>query len=274
MTPTARRDAVGYLQATYALSERRACQLARAHRTMIRYQRHPRADEAWMRERLRALAALHPRYGYRRLHVLLRREVGVINRKRVYRLYRLEGLAVRRRKRKRVTAVPRVAPERPWRRGEAWAMDFMQDTLADGRRFRTLNILDTVTRECLAIEVDTSLPGERVVRVLDQLAAFHGTPQQITIDNGPEFTGQALDAWAYAHRVSLDFIEPGKPSQNGHLESFNGKFRDECLNVHWFASLAHARVIIQRWKEEYNQERPHSALGQLAPAVFAQSVAT
>lgn len=274
MTPAAQRTAVGYLQTTYAFSQRRACHLAQAHRTMIRYVRSPSADEVVVRERLRALAAQHPRYGYRRLHVLLRRELGVINRKRIYRLYRLEGLTVRRRKRKRVTAVRRVAAARPWQRGEAWAMDFMQDTLADGRRFRTLNVLDIVTRECLAIEVDISLPGQRVVRVLEQLVAWHGAPKQITIDNGPEFAGQALDAWAYANNVTLDFIEPGKPSQNGHLESFNGKFRDECLNVHWFASLPHARDIIYTWKEAYNHERPHSALGQLAPAAFAQSLAT
>lgn len=152
-------------------------------------------------------------------------------------------------------------------------MDFTQDVLADGRRFRTLNILDTVTRECLAIEVDTSLPGQRVVRVLDQLVERHGPPKQITLDNGPEFTGQVLDAWAYAHQVTLDFIEPGKPSQNGHLESFNGKFRDECLNVHWFLSLAQARQVIDAWREDYTTQRPHSALNQLPPALFAQAVA-
>jgi putative transposase len=151
-------------------------------------------------------------------------------------------------------------------------MDFMQDVLADGRRFRTLNILDTVTRECLAIEVDTSLPGQRVVRVLTQLVERHGAPQQITIDNGPEFTGQVLDAWAYAQQVTLDFIEPGKPMQNGYLESFNGKFRDECLNVHWFLSLAQARQIIDAWREDYNTQRPHSALNQQPPAVFAQTI--
>ncbi len=270
---------MGYLQTTYAHAPRRACHVAQAQRTMIRYVRRPRADEGVVRERLRTLAAQHPRYGYRRLHVLLRRELGVINRKRIYRLYRLEGLTVRRRKRKRVTAVPRVALARPWQRGEAWAMDFMQDTLANGRRFRTLNVLDTVTRECLAIEieVDTSLPGQRVVRVLEQLVTWYGAPKQITSDNGPEFAGLALDAWAYANSVTLDFIESGKPSQNGYLESFNGKFRDEChvcLNVHWFANLAHARNIIHTWKEAYNHERPHSALGQLAPAVFAPSLAT
>ena len=221
-----------------------------------------------------ASATERPRFGYRRLHILLKREVGVLNHKRVYRLYQQEGLAVRRQKRKRVMAMPRVATTRPWQRGEAWAMDFMQDTLADGRRFRTLNLLDTVSRECLAIEVDTSLPGQRVVRVLDQVVAWYGKPQQITIDNGPEFAGRALDTWAYAHSVTLDFIEPGKPNQNGHLESFNGKFRDECLNVHWFASLAHARAIISAWKEDYNTQRPHSALHGQTPTAFAQSLAT
>ena len=274
MTPTARRAAVGYLQATYPLSERRACRLVGAHRRTMRYQRQVRADEPQLRERLRTLAGERPRFGYRRLHVLLKREVGRLNHKRIYRLYRLEGLAVRRRKRKRVMAAPRVPANRVWRRGEAWAMDFMQDVLADGRRFRVLNVLDTVSRECLAIEVDTSLPGQRVVRVLDRLVAWYGSPKQITIDNGPEFASQALDAWAYAHRITLDFIEPGRPSQNGHLESFNGKFRDECLNVHWFASLAHARGLIHAWKEDYNSQRPHSALRGQTPNEFVQALAT
>jgi putative transposase len=198
----------------------------------MRYAPHPRADEGRVRERLGSLAGRHPRYGYRRLHVLLQRELGRITRKRVYRLSRLEGRKVRRQKRKRVAVTPRVPSERVWKRAETWAMDFMLDTLADGRRFRTLNVLDIVTRECLAIEVDTSLPGERVVRVLDQLITWYGVPKQLTIDNGPEFAGQLLDTWAYAHEVTLDFIEPGKPTQNGYLESFNGKFRDECLNMH------------------------------------------
>jgi len=203
------------------------------------------------------------------LHVLLEREIGTIDRKRVQRLYRLEGLAVRRRKRKRAAREPRGATTQVWQRGEAWAMDFMQDVLGDGRRFRTLNVLDTVTRECLAIEVDTSLPGQRVVRLLDQLVAWHGKPRRITMDNGPEFTGRALDQWAYAHGVALDFIDPGKPMQNGHLESFNGKLRDECLNLHWFRSVPEARGIIGAWKEEYNTERPHSALDDQTPAAYA-----
>ncbi len=175
-----------------------------------------RDDELEVRERLRALAAERPRWGYRRLHILLRRELGTMNHKRVQRLYQLEGLAIRRRKRKRVASPPRGLQVAVWQPGEAWAMDFMQDVLADGRRFRTLNVLDTVTRECLAIEVDTSLPGQRVARLLDLLILWHGTPKRITLDNGPEFTGQALDAWAYQHQVILDFIDPGKPMQNGY----------------------------------------------------------
>ncbi len=272
MTPTARRQAVGYLKEQYRFSERRACRVVGAHRRTMRYRHKVRGDEPQLRERLCTLAAERPRWGYRRLHLLLQREGRTINRKRVYRLYRLEGLAVRRRNRKRAARVPRGIPALIGQPGEAWAMDFMQDTLASGRRFRTLNVLDTVTRECLRIEVDTSLPGKRVVRVLDQLAERHGTPKRITLDNGPEFTGVALDAWAYRHGVELDFIDPGKPMQNGYQESFNGKFRDECLNLHWFVNLADARRIIGRWEEEYNTTRPHSALGKQPPAVYAHAM--
>lgn len=254
------------------MSERRACRVLGVQRRTVRYQRRARADEAQLRERLRALAAQRPRWGYRRLHLLLKREVGggnPLNHKRVQRLYRLEGLAIRRRARKRVARATRGIQAQTWKPGEAWAIDFMQDTLADGRRFRTLNVLDIVTRECLAIEVDTSLPGQRVVRLLAQLLLWRGAPKRITLDNGPEFTGQALDAWAYHQGVALDFIDPGKPMQNGYLESFNGKFRDECLNLHWFRCLADARRIIEDWRISYNTERPHSALGGRTPTESA-----
>jgi putative transposase len=255
------------------MSERRACRVIGAHRRTIRYRRRVPDDEGKVRERLRALAAERPRWGYRRLHILLKREVGVINHKRVQRLYRLEGLAIRRRARKRVAREARGTQTPVWRPGETGAVDFMQDMLADGRRFRTLNVLDTVTRECLAIEVDTSLPGRRVVQLLDQLVVWHGAPKRITLDNGPEFTGQHLDAWAYQHGITLDFIDPGKPMQNGYLESFNGKFRDECLNLHWFRGLAEAREIIEKWRESYNTERPHSALEGKTPAQCAADYA-
>ncbi len=268
VTPAARREIVNYLHDQHRLSQRRACRLTQVARSTVRYHGH-RCAIPMLHERLRALAVARPRFGYRRLTILLRREFGAVNHKRVYRLYRQEGLQVRRRARKRVARTDRVIPDAPHHVGEQWAMDFMQDTLADGRRFRTLNIVDACTRECLAIEVDTSLPGRRVTRVLDRVGMEHGVPQMIRMDNGPEFTGQALDAWADAKGVRLDFIEPGKPTQNGLLESFNGKFRDECLNQHWFLDLADARRIVERWRVDYNQERPHSALGDQPPAVFA-----
>jgi putative transposase len=274
VTPTARCAAVGYLQSAYAFSQRRACRVVGAHRRTMRYRRRVREDEPALRARLRSPARLRSRWGYRRLQVLLQREMGRINHKRVYRLYREEQLALRRRKRKRVAIPPRGRAEQIWKRGEVWVMDFMQDVLIDGRRFRTLTVLDRVARECLAIEVDTSLPSQRVTRVLNQLVAWSGAPKQITVDNGPEFAGQALDVWAYAHGVTLDFIEPGKPTQNAHIESFNGKFRDECLDLHWFGSLAHARAIIQTWKEDYNTQRPHSAPNHQTLAAFAEPLAT
>lgn len=268
VTPAARREVVAYLQEHHHFSQRRACRVAGAARAAVRYRsRRPAQEE--LRARLRELAAARPRFGYRRLTILVRRERGAINHKRVYRLYRQEGLAVRRRGRKRVARSSRIAPT-VLLAGQHWAMDFMQDSLAAGRPFRTLNIVDLATRECLAIEVDTSLPGARVVRVLAQLCAVHGRPTTITVDNGPEFAGLVLDAWAYKEGVRLDFIDPGKPMQNGHLESFNGKFRDECLNQHWFTDLDNARATIAAWRDDYNRVRPHSALGNLTPLDFAQ----
>ena len=271
VTPAARQGLVAYLQEHRQLSQRRACRLAQAPRATVCYQSR-RASPEPLRTRLRELAAARPRFGYRRLAVLLRREQGTINHKRIYRLYRLEGLAVRRRGRKRVARAARVAPTATPQLEQHWAMDFMQDSLASGRPFRTLNIIDLASRECLAIEVDTSLPGARVVRVLERLCAQHGRPRTITSDNGPEFVGLVLDAWAYKGGERLDFIEPGRPMQNGHLESFNGKFRDECLNQHWFTDLDDARDTIATWREDYNTVRPHSALGSLTPVAFARQL--
>ena len=239
---------------------------------MARYHSRP-AEPSGLRERLLTLAAERRRFGYRRLWVLLRREGFEVNHKRVYRLYREEGLAVRRRKRKRIASVvrvPRQAPERP---NQRWSMDFVSDALANGRRIRVLTVIDDFTRESLATEVDTSLPGMRVTRVLDRLADERGLPEVITVDNGPEFAGKTLDAWAYAHGVRLHFIDPGKPVQNAFIESFNGRLRDECLNEHWFMSLPAARTIIEAWRDDYNTVRPHSALGNRTPAEFAEQVA-
>jgi putative transposase len=226
-----------------------------------------------LRARIEEIAAAKRRYGYRRVHLRLRREGWEVNRKRVYRPYREAGLAVRRRKRKRIGVFERKPLPKPTTANVSWSMDFVADGLIGGRRLRCLTIVDDCTRECLAIEVDTSLPGLRVQAVLDRLADTRGLPQSITVDNGPEFDGKVLDQWAYRTGVQLSFIHPGKPNENAYIESFNGKFRDECLNEHWFLSLAHARNIIEAWRIEYNTERPHSSLGNRTPQEFATSQA-
>jgi len=235
-----------------------------------RYQRAANATNSAVLARLQAHAAVRARFGYRRLHILLAREGFVVNHKRVHRIYRAAGLQVRRRRRKRLTRADRVPLPIPGQRQERWSMDFTVDTLADGRGFRTLNIVDDFTRECVAIEVDRSLPGLRVARVLDSLHATIGLPQSIVVDNGPEFAGRTLDAWAYARGVTLRFIRPGKPIENAYVESFNGKFRDECLNEHWFVSLADAKTVIEAWRVDYNTVRPHRSLADRTPDQFAR----
>ena len=256
------------MQGTFGMSERRACALVGLDRSTCRYQAR-RAEWPVLRERLRALAAERRRFGYRRLYVLLRREGYRVNLKRIYRLYRQEGLAVRRRTRRRraVRGAPLVAPTRV---NERWSLDFLLDTLEDGRRVRLLAVVDDFTRACLAIEVDTSIGGRRVVEVLQRLVETRGTPTMLITDNGPEFVGRVLDAWAYAHSIRLHFIDPGKPNQNAYIESFNGRFRDECLNEHWFLSLAQARHIVETWRVDYNAVRPHSSLGNVTPTEFEQ----
>jgi putative transposase len=264
----AQRTAVRAIQATFRLSERRACGLVGLGRSTCRYQTR-RADWPALRERLHALAAELRRFGYRRLHVLLRREGYRVNLKRVYRLYRDEGLAVRRRRRRRrvVRGTPLAGPTRI---NERWSLDFLLDTLEDGRRVRLLAVVDAFTRACLAIEVDTSIGGRRVVEVLHRLVETRGKPAVLITDNGPEFVGRALDAWAYAQGIRLHFIEPGKPNQNAYVESFNGRFRDECLNEHWFLSLAQTRQIVEAWRLDYNAVRPRSSLGNVSPTEFEQ----
>jgi len=255
---------VGWLQ-TRDTSLRRACRLLGLSTATWRYQRRPNALNGTVLARLQATAAVRPRFGYRRLQILLRREGLVVNHKRIYRLYRDARLQVRRRQRKRLTRADRVPLPAPSQRRDRWSIDFMADTLADGRPFRVLNIVDDFTRECLAIEVDRSLPGARVVRVLERLQAQHGLPRRIVLDHGPEFAGRTLDAWAYARGVDLCFIRPGKPIENAYVECFNGKFRDECLNEHWFVSLVDGKALIEAWRLDYNLVRPHSALGGQTP---------
>ena len=268
--PAGKRKVVSHLVSAHGLSERRACRLAELNLSTWQCRPRKAADEP-LRGRLKALAYERRRFGYRRLHVLLSREGFIVNHKTVFRIYREEGLQVKRRKRKRIARTerrPLVAPQKP---NERWSMDFQHNLLATRQRFRTLNIVDDFSRECPAIEVDTSLPGTRVVRVLERLRETRGLPQSIVLDNGPEMRGLALDEWAYRNGVRLAFIAPGKPTQNAFVESFNGRFRDECLNEHWFLNLADARRIIEAWRIDYNSNRPHSALGYATPNDFASS---
>ena len=242
-------------------------------RGTYRYQGKSAADEPVVRGLIRELARLRPRFGSPRLTALVRRELGAVNHKRVERIYAQEGLQLPRRRQGRRRGAGRLVP---WAAltgpNQRWSMDFVQDSTVGGRRIRALTIMDQFTRECPAIEVDTSIPGQRVVRVLDRLGKIHGLPQALVLDNGPEFTSKALAAWAQRRGVTLHFIAPGKPTENGYIESFNGKFRDECLNRHWFLDLADARATIEDWRTDYNQARPHSSLGYLTPAEFKQNI--
>ncbi len=239
---------------------------------MSSYRYQPQADgDDGVRKRLRELAEQRKRFGSPRLHILLKREHLVINHKRTERIYREEGLALRRKRRRKGAAGARVVLPSAQRPNEHWSMDFVSDSIVTGRRFRALTVIDNYSRECPVIEVDTSLGGVRVVGVLERLAEARGLPEVITMDNGPEFVGRALDEWAYRKGVKLNFIRPGKPIENAYAESFNGRLRDECLNTNWFISLKQAREIIENWREDYNQVRPHSSLNNLTPAEYANS---
>ncbi len=260
---------MSYTQEQWEFSERRACRLVGIKRSSARYRTRGSGD-AELRERLRQLAGERRRFGYRRLHVMLVREGERVNHKRIYRLYREEGLSVRKRKRKRVSRAARVPLQAPAGPNQLWSLDFVQDTLSWGRKFRMLTVVDAYTRESLAIlpGKDTSLSGMRVARVLERVTTERGKPAEIVLDNGPELTSRALDQWASERGVQLQFIDPGKPQQNGFIESFNGRLRDECLNEHWFLSLPHARRTIEDWRVDYNLNRPHSSLGNLTPEEF------
>ena len=273
MSPQAKREAVGILIAQRGLGVTRACGLVGISRSLYGY-RSRRSPALQLCNRIAELATQKRRYGYRRIHVLLRREGWSVNHKRTYRLYREQGLMVRKRKRKRIGLAERLVLPTPSALNQSWSMDYVADGLIDGRKLRALTIVDDFTRECLAIEVDTSLPGSRVVAVLERLADLRGLPASITVDHGPEFEGRALDAWAYKRGVRLAFIRPGKPVDNCYIESFNGRFRDECLNEHWFITMAHARSTIEAWRIEYNTERTHSSLNDLTPEEFRDAHAS
>jgi putative transposase len=272
VTPAARREAVAHLRVAFEVSERRACSALGTDRSSIRY-RSTRPDDAALRVRLRELAAIRRRFGYRRLHILIRREGVIVNHKKLRRLYREERLQVRRRggrKRALGTRAPMALPQGP---NQRWSLDFLSDAFSDGRRFRILAIVDDYTRECLALVPDTSLPGRRVVRELDTLIASRGRPATCVSDNGTELTGMAILRWSQETRVEWHYIAPGKPQQNAFIESFNGRLRDELLNETLFASLAHVREALALWKDDYNTVRPHSALGNFPPAIYARTSA-
>ncbi len=253
----------------FEISTKRACELAALARSTWYKKPNPR-DWTLLRIRLRDLAKRHLRYGYRRLHIMLKREGWRISSKTVYKIYLEEGLGLRTKTRKRRAAVLRVVRPAPTVTNQYWSMDFVHDELSNGRRFRCLTLVDNFSRECPAIEVDVSLTAHRVVRVLDRLSLLHGLPEVIFVDNGTEFTSKAFDRWAYENAVKINYSRPGKPTDNAYIESFNGSLRMECLNLHWFTSIEDARRKIEAWRNEYNNLRPHSSIKNQTPAEYAR----
>jgi putative transposase len=271
VTPAAHREAAAYLQSTYEMSQRRACRVISTDRTSVRYEA-TRPDDGHLRERLKALALERRRFGYRRLHVLLRREGHAVNKKRVQRIYREEWLTVRRRGGRKRAMGTRRPIETPLSANQRWSLDFVSDQMTDGRRFRILTVIDNCTRECLALVADTSLSGRRVARELDAIISQRGRPDTIVSDNGTEYTSNAILGWADDTGVGWHYIAPGKPQQNGFNESFNGRLRDELLNETLFRSLPHARAVLETWRRDYNEQRPHSKLGWLTPRDYARAI--
>ena len=255
------------LRFCYQISTRRACEVLKFERSSF-YYRSKANQQVELRMRIRELAASRVRYGYRRLHVLLLREGWQINHKRVYRLYKQEGLSLRLKTKKKRTSEARIPMPVATVPNQVWSMDFMADRLANGRQFRLLTLVDNFSRESPEIEVNFSLNGKRVVEVLERLKWRRGLPQAIKVDNGSEFISKALDFWAYQNNVRLEFSHPGKPTDNAFIESFNGRVRQECLNQHWFESLKEAKSIIEKWRIDYNEQRPHSSLGFQTPSAY------
>jgi putative transposase len=258
---------VQFLCVGFRIAQRRACGLVGLQRSSY-YYRARRDPQTELRIRLKELAAARVRYGYRRLHVLLAREGWAINHKRVYRLYKQEGLSLRLKTKKKRVSEPRVPTPQPSAPMQCWSMDFVADRLGDGRQIRLLTLVDNFSRVSPAIEVDFSLTGKRVVEVLERLKTSCGLPAVIKVDNGSEFISKAMDEWAYHNKVKLEFSRPGKPTDNAFIESFNGRLRQECLNQNWFTSLMDARQIIEAWRKDYNEERPHSSLDHRTPSEF------
>lgn len=271
VTPAAKRNAVAHLRTSLEVSERRACAMIAADRSSIRY-RSIRPDDTGLRAQLRELADQRRRFGYRRLHVLVRQEGYIVNRKKTQRLYREEGLTVRRRKSRRRIAVTRTPIPLATVPNSRWSVDFVHDQLANGRRFRVLNVIDDVTKECLAAIPDTSISGKRVVREMRAIIEQRGRPGTIVSDNGTEFTSTAVLGFTQELTLDWRYIAPGKPTQNAMAESFQGRMRDECLNEHLFFSMGHVRAVIAAWRADFNTARPHSSLGYRTPAAYAASL--
>ena len=255
----------------FGVSARRACEVVRLPRSTWMYQSR-RVEPVALKQRIRDIARTRTRYGYLRIHAVLRREGWIVNRKRVYRLYREMGLQMRRKPpRRRVQAKLREARVPARFQNDCWSMDFMADQTFDGRRLRVLTVVDHFSRVSPAMEVRRRYTGYDVVRTLERATLEYGTPRTIRVDNGPEFVSREVDLWAYANSVTLDFSRPGKPTDNAFIEALNARVRLECLNQHWFLSLEDARVKIDRWREMYNHERPHSQLGYKTPVEFAEA---
>jgi putative transposase len=273
VTAPARRELVRWMQ-TKGLSERRGLQIMRMSPSALRYEPRPDRNQA-VRERIIALAQRHRRYGVGMIHLKLRQAGGEpINYKRVERLYQLEKLHIRRRRRKKIPISDRQPLYRPGKANEIWSMDFVFDRIASGRTVKCLTVVDDATHEAVAVVPEHAIGGDHLTRILDGICSQRGKPAMIRSDNGAEFTGKAMLTWAHRNGVALRLIEPGKPNQNAYVESFNGRLRDECLNEHWFTSLAHVRALIETWRCEYNEERPKKSLGGLTPAQYAKQLAS
>ncbi|HEX7769757.1 MAG TPA: IS3 family transposase, partial [Dokdonella sp.] len=270
LSPPARREAVVAVRAKTHVSERRACRVLGLSRSVLHYA-SKRKDDG-LQKRLIELAGERRRFGYRRLHILLEREGFEANHKRVHRLYRQAGLAVRKRRRRAHVAIERRPLQMPPGPNHTWSMDFVFDALANGKPIKCLTVVDDCTKESVEIAVARRINGQGVADLLDAACRFRGYPSIIRTDQGPEFTGRALDQWAHANGVKLMLIQPGKPTQNAYIESFNGRFRDECLNEHWFVTLEQAKAQIAEWRRDYNEVRPHSSLQGRTPAEFAATI--
>ncbi|MGA0129564.1 MAG: IS3 family transposase [Burkholderiales bacterium] len=271
LRPAQRKELVGHLIDRYRVSIQRACKVCLQSRAGWYKKPQGKPLDEPLKARMREIASTRVRFGFWRIYVLMRREGWKVNHKRIYRLYKAEGLNLRtKRPRRRKAAANRMDRIELTAPNQSWSMDFVSDALFDGKKFRALTVVDNFTRECLAIEVGQSLTGDDVVRVLSKVREERGThPIRTQADNGPEFISLALDKWAYENGVTMDFSRPGKPTDNAFIESFNGSFRDECLNTNWFMSLEDARKKIETWRQDYNHFRPHSSLDDTAPVLFA-----